>query len=162
MGWLTPTIEKWALRGTKGSIFSFPEELNNIDNTIILWPSIPDEAAFRMASEIKKALGERLKAVVGYGGSNPIDGVKYIELSEENVGILGVPKRSIVGKIAGYNASIDLSPEFELRLSILPIKAEIRLRIGRDATRAGKLYNIIFKGDTGTEILSLIDDEKEE
>jgi len=154
--WLRQGLRKMALWKLDRRALELPGDLKNIENTAILWPSQPDEAAERMAITLAKALGKRLKAIIGYPENCSIEGVEYRRIEDKAVGFFGYPKTGAVNAVADFSSTIDLSPAFELRLSALPVMAGVPLRIGRDSAEAGSFYNIILKGNSGAEIETII------
>ena len=154
--WLIPPLVRLALGSTKGRELKLPGALNALEKSVILWPAEPDEAAKAIASGIKRALGKKIRAILSFSGEVPFPGIELIRLDKSDIGFLGYPKRSAVRKLEAFGASIDLSPEFELNLSVLPLWADIKLRIGRDSLFAGSAYNIIISGKTGMEIETLL------
>ncbi len=154
--WLIPLFERFALMSANMPRLEFPGALKLLNKTVVLWPSAPDEATQEMAAEVFEALGDCFKAVVSYSEDVPFENAKLIRLSEDAKGLIGYPKRPAAEKLNYFSASIDLSPRFELPLSIMPVWAGIPLRLGRDSSHAGDAYNLILPGKMGAEIRALL------
>jgi hypothetical protein len=159
-GWLIKKLEKRALKGVVLKELSFPKDLVKFEKSVLLMPEFPDKTALKIADELGRLLGEKLKAVISFAGEPRIKGVEFIKLGKESLTLFDYPKKSACEKLRGYGAAIDLSPNFALPLSALPVWAGIEIRVGRDATCAGNAYNIIVEGISGAPLRALLATER--
>jgi len=154
-GQLDGVFSRIALRSLDKTSVCFPKILENLRNTVLLWPRNPDDSALKMARIISNGLGDNLACVVSFMSDSPLEAPKRMVINKDSIGFFGYPKRSAAVEIGEYTASIDLSRKFDLPLSVLPVWANIPLRIGRDDTRK-QMYNVIFQGESGMEINTLL------
>lgn len=148
-------LVKRALKDAENEIFQFPNTFDYLENTVLIMPVEVDDLTRKLASKFSELLGKKIRAVLSHSLSQPIECDRLIIIPNEARGIFGYPKKSYAKKLDEFSASIDLSPEFDLSISTLPVWAKIPLRIGRDENRAGDAYNIIISGDGVSALASM-------
>ncbi len=154
--WIRRLLEDRALRYADMGTLELPADLRYLEKTVLLWPENPDDAAVEIAQKMTGLLDRKLALAIGFADNCPLE-IEYRRLDMKgDVGLFDYPKSLAVDEIRGYTASIDLSPQFRLRLAGLPTIAGIPLRIGRDKNKMGSFYNVMLTGKNGKEIETLI------
>lgn len=134
----------------------FPRVLAGLERTLVLLPSDFTDSDIELARQIVGFLGKRTSGLISFGKPVEISGAKNIVIDKSDFNLIGWLKRRVLSSFAEYTASIDLSRAFDIPLSALPALAGIGLRIGRDESRAGSIYNVVISGSIEETLKKLL------
>ncbi len=142
---LAGMTEGFALKYLQCPQAEFPRALAGLDRTLLILPLEFTEADVEQARRVVDYLKGKAVSLLSF--ARPVEiGVGNIVLVKTDLNLLGWFRRHAVSALSDFTASIDLSRTFDIPISAIPAVAGIGLRIGRDESRAGSIYNVVISG----------------